>query len=69
MSPRGEVLRRIAPIVEALACLVLAIWFVWSILGAVPAALAAASAVAAAIVVLDIGVRLWRDRGAAKRGP
>jgi hypothetical protein len=59
------------PIVEAIACVVLAIWFVWSIVDkdAVPAVLNAASAIAAAIVVLDIGVRLWRDRGATGRRP
>lgn len=59
--------RRIAPVVEMLACLVLATWFVWSIAAdSVPGVLAAASAVAAVIVVADIGTRLWQDRGATR---
>ena len=56
-------LQRVMPVVEMLACLVLAIWFVWSVAGDVPTVLAAASTVAAVIVVIDIGTRLWRDRG------
>jgi hypothetical protein len=61
---------RVMPIVEAIACLVLAVWFVWSIAAdSVPGSLAAASVVAAVIVVLDIGTRLWRDQGAAERRP
>jgi hypothetical protein len=60
-------LQRVMPVVEMLACLVLATWLVWSIAGdSVPGVLAVASTVAAVVVVIDIGTRLWRDRGARK---
>jgi hypothetical protein len=55
-------LGRVVHVVEAVACLVLATWFAWSIADedAIPTVLAAASTVAAVIVVADIGVRLLR---------
>jgi hypothetical protein len=56
-------------VVEAVACVVLATWFAWSIADedATPTVLAAASTVAAVIVVADIGVRLLRTRESTTR--
>jgi hypothetical protein len=57
-------LRRASHIALAVACLVLAVWFVWDIVDSdsIPTAFNAASAVAAAMVVVEVCWRLWRTR-------
>jgi hypothetical protein len=57
-------LRRAADIVLAVACLVLAAWFVWDIVDrdSIPTAFNVVSAVAAAMVVVEVSWRLWRSR-------
>jgi hypothetical protein len=57
-------LRRAVDIVLAVACLVLATWFVWDIVDrdSVPTAFNVVSGVAAALVVAEVCWRLWRSR-------
>lgn len=61
---RHPVLRLLVHVVVTIAYVSMVVWFVWSFAGedSIPTAVDVASAIAAGIIVIDVGLRLFGQR-------